>query len=141
MRGKVDDDWMKALADWILWLRLMERNAVLRNAAREQLKAEMQDGAKAIVLIPFAYSFEIPYDPSSIRLYLDQRRKSGGIDDRARLAEFIVNAQFMSPKELLEYLDKNSNDLAGVVPLEFLLRDTWSLFSKTSSQPITLGQS
>ena len=41
---------MKALADWILWLRLMEPNAVLRNAAREQLKAEMQDGAKAIVL-------------------------------------------------------------------------------------------
>ena len=119
LRGKVDDDWMKALADWILWLRLMEPSAVLRNTAREQLKAEMQDGAKAIALIPFAYSFEIPYDPSPIRVYLDKRRRSGGLDDLARSAEFIVNAQFMSPKNLLEYLEENRNDLAGVVPAEF----------------------
>ena len=71
------------------------------------------------VLVPFGYSFEIDYDPAPLRAYLEQRRELGGLDDRARLAEFIVNAQFLDPSALIEYLNKNSQDLIRVVPPEF----------------------
>ena len=79
----------------------------------------MQDGTKAAVLVPFAYSFEIDYDPSPLRTYLAERRELGGLDDRARLAEFVVNAQFLDASELIEYLKKISDDLIRVVPSEF----------------------
>ena len=119
LRGWVDEGWIKALEDWSRWLRLMDPEGNRREAAREHIKAEMQDGAKAVVLVPFAFSFEIDYDPSPLRAYLEQRRELGGLDDRARLAEFIVSAQFLEPRELIEYLNKNSENLIRVVPPEF----------------------
>ena len=119
LRGQVDEGWVKALEDWSLWLRLMDPEGDRREAAREHVKAEMQDGAKAVVFVPFAFSFEIDYDPSPLRAYLEQRRELGGLDDRARLAEFVVNAQFLEPSELIEYLNKNSENLIRVVPPEF----------------------
>ena len=59
---------------------------------------------------PSAFSFEIDYDPIPLRTYLEQSRELGGLDDRSRLAEFIVNAQFLEPSELVEYLNKNSEN-------------------------------
>ena len=119
LRGQVDDGWIKALEDWSRWLRLMDPERNRREAARERVKAEMQDGATAVALVPFAFSFQIDYDPLPLRAYLEQRRELGGLDDRARLAEFVVNAQFLEPSELMEYLNKNSENLVRVVPPEF----------------------
>ena len=119
LRGQVDEGWIKALEDWSLWLRLMDPEGSRREAAREHVMAEMRDGAKAQVLVPFAFSFEIDYDPLPLRVYIEQRRELGGLDDRARLAEFVVNAQFLEPSELIEYLNKNSENLIRVVPPEF----------------------
>ena len=119
IRGQVDEGWVKALEDWDIWLQLMDPKRGRRESARERIKAEMLDGAKAVALIPFAFSFEIDYDPSPLRAYLEQRRELGGLDDRARLAEFIVNAQYLEPSSLIEYLNKNSENLVRVVPPEF----------------------
>lgn len=119
LRGQVHEGWVKALEDWRLWLRLMDPERGRRKASREHVKAEMQDGAKAVTLVPFALSFDIDYDPVPLRVYLENRRELGGLDDRARLAEFIVNARFCEPRALMEYLNENSEDLIRVVPPEF----------------------
>ena len=119
LRGQIDEGWIKALEDWSLWLRLMDPERSRREAARAHIEAEMQDGAKAAILVPFAFSFEINFDPLPLRAYLEQRRELGGLDDRARLAEFIVNAQFLEPSAFIEYLNKSGEDLIRVVPPEF----------------------
>ena len=74
---------------------------------------------KAAALVPFAFSFEINFDPLPLREYLEQRRGLGDLDDRARLAEFVVNAQCLEPSAFIEYLNENSEDLIRVVPPEF----------------------
>ena len=53
LRGQIDEGWVKALEDWSLWLRLIDPESGRREAAREHVKAAMQDGAKAVVLVPF----------------------------------------------------------------------------------------
>ncbi len=120
LQGKVNEAWMKTLEDWSLWLRLMNPDIVSANEARDQLKDEMKEGAKAVVLIPFAYSFGISYDPDPVREYLQQRKEVGGLDAPAWQAEFCLNAEFMNDKDFLEYLDKNKLDLTQVVPPELL---------------------
>jgi len=119
LRGQIDEGWMKALEDWSLWLRLMDPDRSRREAAREHIKAEMQDGAKAAVLVPFAFSFEIRFDPLPLQAYLKQRRELGGLDDRDRLAEFIVNAQILERSAFVEYLETSGEDLLRVVPPEY----------------------
>ena len=134
LRDQANEAWLRAIADWSLWLRLMDPDAVRRAAAREHVRAEMQEGAKATMLAPFAYSFEIDYDPSILRTYFDQRRELGGLDDRDRVAEFIVNAQFSKPSEFVEYVNKNSDKLLGVVPPEFVIsRHVESLLDSENS--------
>lgn len=119
LRGRVGDEWTSFFADWTLWLRLMEPEVNKRNAAREILRKEMEDGARALALVSFALSFEIDYDPKPLQLHLDKRRELGGLDDRARLAEFIVNAQFLDPKDFRNYFEENIGDLVRIVPAEF----------------------
>lgn len=119
LRGQVNEGWKKALADWRLWLRLMDPKRGRNAAAREHVRAEMQDGAKAVTLVPFAVSFGIDYDPVPLQDFLEKRKELGGLEDRARLAEFIVNAQFLGPQALMEYLNENSEDLIRVAPPEF----------------------
>ena len=119
LQGQVNQGWIRALEDWILWLRLMDPERDRRESARKHIRAEMRDGAKAVALVPFAFSFEINFDPLPIREYLGQRGELGGLDDRARLAEFIVNAQSLKPGAFIEYLNNNSEELIRVVPPEY----------------------
>ena len=117
--GRVGKEWSMLLADWSLWLQLMDPDVGKRDAARERVSVEMGNGEKALMLVPFCRSFEITYDPKPLEDYLRKRRELGGLDDRARVAEFIVNAQFLNPQEFREYFDKNSDELTRVVPAEF----------------------
>ncbi len=118
LQGKVNEAWMKTLEDWSLWLRLMNPDTASANKARDQLKDEMKEGAKAVVLVPFAYSFGISYDPDPVREYLQQRKEVGGLDAPAWQAEFCLNAEFMTLKDFLGYLDENKLDLTQVIPPE-----------------------
>ncbi len=120
LRDRVSEDWVKCLADWFLWLRLMEPDIGARTAAHENLKAEMKDGEKALVLVPFAHSFGVDYDPEPLEAYIETRKELGGHDDRTQLAEFIVNAQFMESKEFVEYFDRNHDNIVRIVPPEFM---------------------
>ena len=120
LRGKVNEAWVKTLEDWNLWLRLMSPDIASVNEARDQLKDEMKDGAKAVVLVPFAYSFDISYEPDPVREYLQQRKDVGGFDTPAWQAEFCLNAEFMNPNDFLEYLNENRVDLIRVISSEFL---------------------
>ena len=116
LRGRVREEWWRFLADWALWLQLMNPDVDKRNAAREKVGAEMENGEKAVELVPFAHSFEINYDPEPLKVYLEKRRELGGLEDRACVAEFIVNSRLLEAKQFREYFEKNSDELTRVVP-------------------------
>ena len=119
LRGRVREEWSTFFADWALWLQLMDPDVGRRNAAREKVGAEMANGKKALGLVPFAHSFEINYDPRPLKAYLENRRELGGLDDRAGVAEFIVNSQLLEAKKFRDYFEKNSDELTRFVPAEF----------------------
>ena len=118
LRGRVGLEWLKLLEDWARWLQLMEPDAGIRNAARERLGAEMEDGERAVALVSFAYSFDIDYDQEPLNAYLKGRKEFGGLDDRARVAEFFVNKNSMTRKEFKSYFEEEKEHLQRIVPSE-----------------------
>lgn len=71
----------------LFWADLLHPSR--RAAALAQLKADMQEPAKALSLIQFAFAYDPQFDSTSIAAYLDKREAFGGLNDdelRARLA-------------------------------------------------------
>ena len=115
-----DDDLTHSITEWGLWLRLMDPKAEKADAAREDLRQHMDKGARAVTLAPFAYVFDISYDDRALRVYLEHRRRLGGLDDQELLAECLLAQQSMEPRDLVEYLEQHKARLAKVVPIPFM---------------------
>ncbi|MYA88475.1 MAG: hypothetical protein F4X97_08505 [Boseongicola sp. SB0662_bin_57] len=116
LRGRIGKEWLNHLADWTLWLRLMEPDAGKRNAERERVGAEMADAETSVALVPFVHSFGIDYDRKPLEAYLDKRRELGGLDERARVAEFFVNRNKLRRERFKKYFEENEEHLQSIIP-------------------------
>ncbi len=114
--------WAKAIADWRLWLRLMNPTGQKAHTAREEVKTCMKDAKQAVDLIRFAFAFDISFDPKPLEAYLKKRKDLGGLDDRELQAELLLSTQTLKAGDLVDYLDENKKRLAKVMPSEFLAR-------------------
>jgi hypothetical protein len=77
----------QSILAYLIWCDLLHPGR--RAAALAQLRNDMQEPAKALVLIQFALAYDPQFDPGSISAYLDKREALGGLNDdelRARLA-------------------------------------------------------
>ena len=115
-----DQSWTNFVADWSLWLRLMNPRTEGNDIAGDEIKRRMDQGGQAVEAMPFAYTFEIGFDPEPLTRYLEQRKALGGLDDHELRAECLLSAQFMSPRDLADYLEQNKTRLTEVVPLQLL---------------------
>ena len=93
----VGDDVMGFIADWKLWLRLMDPSGKDAQPARAEVSQNMQDGKSAIGLMRFAWAFGIQFDEEPLREYLKERKQLGGLDDREVLAEFFAFRTVLEP--------------------------------------------
>ena len=114
-----DDDFARFVAEWRLWLRLMDPEAQHADVAREDVRLRMGQGARAVDVVPLAFAFDITYDDHPLRAYLEHRKRLGGLQDRELLAECLLAQRFMSPHDLVKYLDQHNNGLAKVMPVPF----------------------
>ena len=110
----------KDIADWNLWLRLMDPRTQDTNNARDEIGQRMNEGAQAVQLIPFAHTFNIPFDTEPLKNYLESRKAIGGLDDRELQAECFLFAKALPPHEFVNYLEQNRTRLDKVIPLEHL---------------------
>ena len=117
LKNIADDNLVRSIAEWRLWLRLMDPNAENANAARDELRRRMDQGAGGVDLVPFAYAFDISYDGHPLRTYLEHRKNLGGLNDRELLAECLLAQQAMSPRDLVRYLEQHKGGLAKVMPV------------------------
>ncbi len=120
--GDVDPIWTKAIADWDLWLRLMNPRRESAQTARKEVKRRMSEGADAVDAIRFALVFNISFDERPLKEYLEQRRELGGLDEPEVLAECFCNVTSMRPSDLVEYLENNKTSLERVLSPQFLAR-------------------
>lgn len=114
-----DDDLVRLVADWRLWLRLMDPKAEHADMAREDVRLRMDQGARAVHLVPLAFAFEITFDNRPLRTHLEHRKRMGGLNDHELLAECLLAQRFMSPRDLVQYLEQHKNGLAKVMPVPF----------------------
>ncbi len=105
------------IADWRLWTRLMDPNTANVNIVRDEIHQRMEEGAQAVKLVPFAWSFNIPFDGKPLRAHLEQRKQLGGLNDHELLAECLLFEQSMSPRDLVTYLEQHKTRLSKVMPL------------------------
>ena len=118
----VASPWKTMIADWQLWLRLMNPIRENAEAARRDVKRLMNRGEEAVGVTPFAFVFEISFDALPLKEYLAQRKELGGLDDRELLAECLLNVTSMPPDELLKYLDHNTTSLEKVLSPAFFAK-------------------
>ena len=112
----VDPELAGFIADWRLWLRLMDPNPTKMDIARDEIRQGMKEGTRAVNLILLAYAFKISFNVEPLRQYLEHRKQLGGLDDHEVLAESLLAEQSMSPRDLAAYLKQNKTRLSKVRP-------------------------
>ena len=112
----VDYEAMRFIADWRLWLRLMDPGDRDATSVRQEISQNMQDGKRAIELMQFAWAFKIQFDPKPLQEHLGERKQFGGLDDREILAEFFFFEQSLSRRELISYLEQYRESSSEVIP-------------------------
>ena len=110
----VDHELIEFIADWKLWLRLMDPSDTHAKSTRNEISQSMRDGRKAVDLMRFAWAFGIHFDEEPLRQYLEERRQFGGLDDREVLAEFFLSEQSLNPRDLFGYLEQQKEPLSRV---------------------------
>ena len=112
----------KAVADWLYWLRLMNPDTIKASAAHEEIRQQMEKGARAVELIHFAFAFNILFSVDPLRQFLEQRKLLGGLNDLELQAECLLAKQSMDPRDLVSYLEQHKARLRNVMhPVFFIM--------------------
>ena len=114
-----DHDLARFVSEWRLWLRLMDPHTEIANRAREDICQRLDQGARGVGAVPFAYAFDIPHDGRQLWTYLESRNRLGGLKDDELLAECLLAQQSMSARDLVKYLERHEGRLANVMPVPF----------------------
>jgi len=101
---------------WLLWLRLTDPNPQIVEEARCEVQEGLKDGRQAIDLLPFVRAFNLSFDPSPVRKYLEQRKRIGGLTEPEIFAEFLLAELSLPPMELADYLNREETNLARAIP-------------------------
>ena len=110
----VGNEVVEFIADWKLWLRLMDPSGKDVQSTREEISQTMRDGKSAVGLMPFAWAFGIEFDEEPLREHLEERKQFGGLNDREILAEFFLSEQSLNPRDLFDYLEQQKEPLSRV---------------------------
>ena len=111
----VDNELMEFIADWQLWLQLMDPSDTEAILTRNEISKNMQDGKDAVGLMRFTWSFKIQFDEKPLREYLEERKQFVGLNDREILAEFFLFEQSTNFRELVNYIEQHEEPLSRVL--------------------------
>ena len=116
----VGPDLAEFISDWRLWLRLMNPNSTHANVVHDEVRQGMEEGARAVKLIRFAYAFNIVFNVEPLKHYLEYRGWLGGLDDHELLADCLLAEQSMESHDLVSYLEQYETRLSEVMPPAFV---------------------
>ena len=110
-----DESLARFIAKWNRWVRLMDPVPERREAALEEIRAGMADGATAVNLMPVAWAFGVDFDPTALRTRLKQNAQFGGLDDEEVVAECLLNQGAMNRHDFAAYLESRMSRLDEVM--------------------------
>ena len=112
----LDHELKQFVADWRLWLRLMNPNTEVSKIVRQDISQKMEDGKQAANLMMFAWAFNITFSEEPLKRYLKHRKQFGGLDDRDFLAEFLLAETSKTSHDLAIYIEHNETHLKQMIP-------------------------
>jgi hypothetical protein len=113
-----DDGLAKHAIGWLRWLRLVD--PARRDAEVAALISEMNDGEKAIDLIPLAHAFNVRFDPAPIQRRLDRALLLGGLSPKEINAKVILLTHTGRFAELASFIEENWDRLSELESREAL---------------------
>jgi hypothetical protein len=96
---------------YLVWCDLLHPGR--RDVALAQLRNDMQEPAKALMLIQFALAYDPQFDPASISAYLDKREMLGGLDDDELRARLAIPLNKDDPARVAQLIAKHRRHLEG----------------------------
>lgn len=137
LRDIDEEDCDVPVAEWRLWLRLMNPRENYRKEAQDEVRQSLEGEEPDVNLILYSWVFEIEFERESLRHYLSGRDRLGGLNEEERRAEYFLtwssaDAGETSAREFLAYLEEHRAQLSEVLPtnllvakrIESLLRDS-----------------
>ena len=89
--GDIDDEECDVpVAEWRLWLRLMNPKEDRRKEAKDEIRQSLEGEEPDVNLILYSWVFEIEFEREPLRLYLSVRDKLGGLNEEERRAEYFL---------------------------------------------------
>ena len=105
------------IADWRMWVELMDPVAALSGVARSETRKRLERGDARARLVLLAWAFKIEFDPAELRTRLNRHRRLGGLGDEECFVEFLLNQRSMSPREFASYLEGQIDRLDQVMSM------------------------
>ena len=129
-RSGLDDlersDTKRYVADWRLWLRLMNPRGNNVQSAHDEIRQNLESNSPDVNLMPFAFSFGVPFNPVPLRRYLSGQEKLGGLNEDGLRAECLLfsrdlDSGEMSCRDFLLYLEAYQKRLNTAIPENLLI--------------------
>lgn len=115
-----DPDLSGFVANWQLWLGLMDPDPSGASAARTEAVKKITDGPAGLALVPLVWAFGIEFDAATVGTRLAEQRAAGKFSSVEWAAECLSNQQSMSPLDFVRYLERHWARLTGIMPEPFL---------------------
>ena len=103
------------LANWKLWLGLMDSDSDKVSEAEDTVRALLEDGGRGIRVVALAWAFGIRFDDRALRNFLASRQRIGGLGDEDIFAECLLNQSTMSSREFATYIEERTERLDRVI--------------------------
>ena len=106
-----DEHLMQSAAGWMRWLRLVD--PARREEEFANLRSDMNDGEKAVDLLPLAYAFKVKFDPSALERHLDRAELVGGPSPKELSARVLLLRQLRQFSSLATFIENNWERLSA----------------------------
>jgi tetratricopeptide (TPR) repeat protein len=113
-----DDDLARHATGWLRWLRLVD--PARRDGEVTALISEMNDGERAVDLIPLAHAFSVRFDPSALERRLDRAQLLGGLSPKEINAKVMLLIHTGRYAELASFIEDNWDRLSALESQEAL---------------------
>ena len=105
------------LSEFDLWLRL--QNPATREAAREQLAAEIADPEKTLHRVRLALAYDVPFNREALERHLAAQKQFGGWTADERHAAFLLVYHSADPERIAAFFDTYHDDLFNQTDLAY----------------------
>lgn len=109
-----------AAHDWILWLTLTDPRPEVALKAQQEIQNCMDDGKRAVELLPLAHAFGISFKDEPVRRYLANQSKIGGLSDRELIANLMLAEITLSATDLLKFIEQENVSLLNVLSISVI---------------------